>query len=117
MVLSVRLRCARTRARVSSLHDAALASPHPHSLAPRSRLLPARRPRTRARRFLGPRRRRPRVFVAHFDRSLLQTRVVTRPPGKTGHERGGQPGPKTNNNGCPPSKCVGAATQGESFPV
>jgi hypothetical protein len=53
----------------------------------RSRLLPARRHRTRARRFLGPRRRRPRVFVARFDRSL-RTRVLTRPAGKTAHERG-----------------------------
>jgi hypothetical protein len=87
MVLSLRSRCARTRAHVSSLRNAALASPHPRSLAPRSRLLPARRPRTRARRFLDPRRRRPRVFVARFDRSL-QTRVVTRPAGKTAHERG-----------------------------
>ena len=53
----------------------------------RSCLLPARRPRTRARRFLGPRRRRPRVFVARFGRSL-RTRVLTRPAGKTAHERG-----------------------------
>ena len=53
----------------------------------RSRLLPARRHRTRARRFLGPRRRRPRVFVARLDRSL-RTRVLTRPAGKTAHERG-----------------------------
>ena len=33
-------RCAHTRARVSSLRNAALAPPHPRSLAPRSRLLP-----------------------------------------------------------------------------
>ena len=83
MVLSLRSRCARTRARVSSLHNAALAAQHPRSLAPRSRLLPARRPRTHARRLLDPRRRRPRVFVARFGRSL-QTRVVTRPAREKG---------------------------------
>ena len=53
----------------------------------RSRLLPARLHRIRARRFLGPRRRRPRAFVARLDRSL-RTRVLTRPAGKTAHERG-----------------------------
>ena len=40
IMLSLRSRCAHTRARVSSLRNAALASPHPRSLAPRSRLLP-----------------------------------------------------------------------------
>ena len=40
MMLSLRSRCAHTRARVSSLRNATLASPHPRSLAPRSRLLP-----------------------------------------------------------------------------
>ena len=50
-------------------------------------MLPTRRPHTRARRFHGPRRRRPRVFVARFDRSL-QTRVVTRPAGKTAPSAG-----------------------------
>ena len=55
--------------------DAALALP------------PARLHRTRARRFLGPRRRRPRASVARLDRSL-RTRVLTRPAGKTAHERG-----------------------------
>ena len=39
IMLSLRSRCTHTRARVSSPHNAALASPHPRSLEPRSRFL------------------------------------------------------------------------------
>ena len=75
----------------------------------RSRLLPARRHRTRARRFLGPRRRRPRVFVARFDRSL-RTRVLTRPAGKTAHERG------DTSNGTSPRRILLQKTEDPSGP-
>jgi len=75
----------------------------------RSRLLPARRHRTRARRFLGPRRRRPRVFVACFDRSL-RTRVLTRPAGKTAHERG------DTSNGTSPRRILLQKTEDPSGP-
>ena len=112
MVLSLRSRCARTRAHVSSLRNAALASLHPRSLAPRSRLLPAHRPRTCARRFLDPRRRRPRIFVARFDRSLLLRVLYTHHLGVKGARVRG-----TSNESTPRVQSTKAAPLWERRPI